>query len=357
MFVTTLTAAGWCGSRAWLLPLATTAVWVMAMFGDAAVPASAQGRNFVIASNGDPYEAMWRKSLVPTFEKMAGTNVVWSAGLSAQTLAKIISQRANPQIDVAFVDEIQFVQGLDLDLWEPLTKADLGDTTKVVASALAYDRGIAYGFSAVGLYYNTEIFRANTWEAPTSWMDLLRPEFQKKITMLSLNNSSGINTLIALNDISGGKTPENMDPGFLLAKRYAQQALTIDNFGDTPQLIQQKAAVAGIWIQQRIAGLAESGVPIKFVEPKEGSWGHRLMATIVKGRPVDNTVAAKKLLALMLTKEQQLASTSLNPLPVNTEASGSNASMVGRIHFSDQRAIQKYRADWVERWSKEIERR
>lgn len=357
MFATVLTAARRCGSRSWLPPLATAAVLVTATCGGAVAPASAQGRTFVIASNGDPYEAMWRRSLVPAFEKMAGTNVVWSAGLSAQTLAKIISQRANPQIDVAFVDEIQFVQGLDLDLWEPLAKTDLGDTSKVVPSALAYDRGIAYGFSAVGLYYNTEIFRASTWEPPTSWTDLLNPQFQKKITMLSLNNSSGINTLIALNDISGGKTPENMNPGFALAKRYAQQALTIDNFGDTPQLIQQKAAVAGIWIQQRIVGLAESGVPIKFVEPKEGSWGHRLMATIVKGRPAENAAAAKKLLALMLTKEQQLASTSLNPLPVNTEASGGNAAMVGRIHFSDQRAIQKYRADWIERWSKEIERR
>jgi ABC-type Fe3+ transport system substrate-binding protein len=188
-------------------------------------------------------------------------------------------------------------------------------------------------------------------------MDLLKPEFKKKITMLSLGNTSGINTLIALNDISGGKTPENMDPGFAAAKKFAEQVLTIDNFGDTPQLIQQKAAVAGIWIQQRIVGLADTGVPIKFVEPKEGSWGHRLMAVVVKGRPPENTAAAKKLLALMLTKDQQLAATSMNPLPVNVEASGPNASMVGRIHFSDQRAIQKYRADWVERWGKEVERR
>jgi putative spermidine/putrescine transport system substrate-binding protein len=227
----------------------------------------------------------------------------------------------------------------------------------VVPGALAYDKGIAYGFSAVGLYYNTEIFAANKWDPPSSYLDLLKPEFKKKITMLSLGNSSGLNTLIALNGISGGKTPEDMNPGFALAKKFAEQVLTIDNFGDTPQLIQQKAAVAGIWIQQRTVGLADTGVPIKFVEPKEGSWGHRLMAAVVKGRPAANTAAAKKLLALMLTKEQQLASASLNPLPVNTEASGANAAMVQRMNFSDQRAIQKFRAEWVERWGKEIERR
>jgi putative spermidine/putrescine transport system substrate-binding protein len=336
-------------------------VAVSALFAATALagitPAAAQSKDFVVASNGDPYEAMWRKSLIPTFEKATGMNVVWSAGLSAQNLAKIIQQKANPQVDVAFIDEIQFVQGLDLDLWEPLTKADLGDVSKVVPGALAYDKGIAYGFSAVGLYYNTEIFAANKWDPPSSYLDLLKPEFKKKITMLSLGNSSGLNTLIALNGISGGKTPEDMNPGFALAKKFAEQVLTIDNFGDTPQLIQQKAAVAGIWIQQRTVGLADTGVPIKFVEPKEGSWGHRLMAAVVKGRPAANTAAAKKLLALMLTKEQQLASASLNPLPVNTEASGANAAMVQRMNFSDQRAIQKFRAEWVERWGKEIERR
>src|SRR5262245_31570798 len=89
---------------------------ILAALSGAVSPAAAQQKNFVVASNGDPYEAMWRKSLIPAFEKMSGMNVVWSAGLSAQNLAKIIQQKANPQIDVAFVDEIQFVQGLDLDL-------------------------------------------------------------------------------------------------------------------------------------------------------------------------------------------------------------------------------------------------
>src|SRR3954465_15171005 len=70
------------------------------------LPAAAQDKSFVLAANGDPYEAMWRRSLIPAFEKMTGMNVVWSAGLSAQNLAKIIQQKASPQIDVAFIDEI-----------------------------------------------------------------------------------------------------------------------------------------------------------------------------------------------------------------------------------------------------------
>ena len=44
----------------------------------AALPAWAQTRELVIAAWGDPYEAGWRKSLVPEFEKKHNVKVVWA---------------------------------------------------------------------------------------------------------------------------------------------------------------------------------------------------------------------------------------------------------------------------------------
>jgi len=65
---------------------------VMLLPLSAAVSPVAAQKSFVVAANGDPYETMWRKSLIPAFEKTTGMSVVWSAGLSAQNLAKIIQQ-------------------------------------------------------------------------------------------------------------------------------------------------------------------------------------------------------------------------------------------------------------------------
>jgi putative spermidine/putrescine transport system substrate-binding protein len=352
-------ARGSAGRGGAVLPRrAALAVPMLALPWLGAGRAQAQGSDFIVAANGDPYEAMWRRSQVPDFEAATGRRVVWSPGLSAQIMARLISQRARPQVDVALVDEGPFVQGLDLGVWESFAPGELGDTSDIVASALEYPQGAAYGFSAVGLYYNAEIFAANGWAPPTSWMDLLRPELERKITLMGLNNSAGVNSLVALNSVAGGTTPGNMDPGFALARRMARHALAIDTAGETPQLIQQRTAVAGAWIQQRVIGLAETGIPIRFVAPREGVWGHRLMAAVVKGRPPENVAAGKRYIAQMLTQKQQTASLSLNPLPVNrTVASDKVEPGLGaRVNIPDQRAIQRQRAAWVERWAKEVER-
>src|SRR5207253_7362153 len=62
-------------------------------------------RELVIAAWGDPYEAAWRKSLIPEFEKQNNVKIIWVQGFSSQTLAKLRAQKDNPQIDVAMMDD------------------------------------------------------------------------------------------------------------------------------------------------------------------------------------------------------------------------------------------------------------
>ena len=47
-------------------------------------------KSFVIAANGDPYETMWRKSLIPAFEKTTGMSEVGS--INPRLLAVLGSQ-------------------------------------------------------------------------------------------------------------------------------------------------------------------------------------------------------------------------------------------------------------------------
>ncbi|MBJ3775651.1 extracellular solute-binding protein [Acuticoccus mangrovi] len=322
-----------------------------------AISDRAAAEDFVVAANGDPYLSMWRESLIPEFEKETGLTVVWSPGLSSQNLAKVMSQRNNPQIDLVLLDEGPFVQGSAAGLWETLDRSKLGDLSTITPAALEFDDGIAYGFSAAGLFYNTKIFEENGWEPPTSWLDLLRPELDKKISMISINNSIGLNSLMALTAVGGGSVPDDMDPGFELAAKIASHALTVDAAGETPQLVQQGASVAGIWVYQRVVGMAAEGVPIEFVAPTEGVWGHRFMAAIPKGRPPEAVAAAHKFLELLLTERQQRHALTLNPLPVNSAVPMSDPTMLDRTHVSDQIAVQRNRPAWTERWAREVESR
>ena len=102
--------------------------------------------------------------------------------------------------------------------------------------------------------------------------------------------------------------------------------------------------MAGIWVQQRVIGMATGGMPLRFVAPKEGVWGHRFMAAAVKGRPAESLDAAKVFLALLLTARQQTAALSLNPLPTNTDVVVSDAIPLKDINVPDQRIIQQNRA-------------
>ena len=46
--------------------------------------ATTQTRELVVAAWGDPYEAGWRKALVPAFEKQHGAKIVWVQGFSSR---------------------------------------------------------------------------------------------------------------------------------------------------------------------------------------------------------------------------------------------------------------------------------
>ena len=135
-----------------------------------------QTKEFVVAAWGDPYEAGWRKSLVPAFEKKHGVKVVWVQGFSTQTLAKLRAQKDSPQIDIAMMDDGPHRQAVALGLVEKLDRGKLASAKELYDMAFEpNDMGISFGLAVYGLYYNTKAFADNKWAPPTSWMDLPGP--------------------------------------------------------------------------------------------------------------------------------------------------------------------------------------
>ena len=67
--------------------------------------ATTQTRELVVAAWGDPYEAGWRKALVPAFEKQHNAKIVWVQGFSLADAVKLRAQKDSPQVDVAMMDD------------------------------------------------------------------------------------------------------------------------------------------------------------------------------------------------------------------------------------------------------------
>lgn len=327
--------------------------------------AAAQTKELVVAAWGDPYEAGWRKSLIPKFEKQYNVKIVWVPGFSSQTLAKLRAQKDNPQIDIAMMDDGPHRLAAQLGLVEKLDRAKLANAKDLFTIAFEpEDYGVGFGVTGTGVYYNTQIFKEKGWAPPTSWLDLSRPEFKGHVTIHNIANTNGLNVLLALTKIAGG-SETNMDPGFAKLKELVPSVVTFDKFGETPTLIQQGVAYIGTWGIDRVANLAATGVPVKFAFPKEGVWGWKEIITVVKGRP--NVDLAYKFIDLMLSAEEQENTAKfigLGPLNKKGKLDAETAQHViyggeyiDRVTIPDWNVVNAKRAEWTERWNKEIERR
>jgi putative spermidine/putrescine transport system substrate-binding protein len=327
--------------------------------------ANAQTREFVIATWGDPYEAGWRKSLIPEFEKQNNVKVVWVPGVSTANVAKLRAQKDNPQIDLAMMDEGPHRQAALQGLVEKIDRSKLTHASELYDLAyLPDDLGIAFGLSASGLWYAPKRFADNKWAPPTSWNDLFRPELKGKIVVHSIANANGIGVLTAFNRMAGG-TEQNVDKGFAKLKELVPAIITFDRFGETRTLIQQGAADMGTWSVEQTAALANTGVDVKFVYPKEGALALKIVATVVKGRP--NQDLAYKFLNLLLSKQQQENNAEfvgIGPVNKTAKLTPTTASRVtygdeaiSRLYSANWDLIAEKRAEWTERWNKELEHR
>ena len=344
-----------CSSR-WICTVLSVPLLLTGLFGFA----TAHAKDFVIASWGDPYKACWAESIIPEFETKHGVEVVYTEGFSSKTLGKLRAQKAKPEIDIAMFDDGPFYQAVQLGLMEELDFSKLPNASDLYAMAREpKPHGILFAAAGTGLWYNEKIFKEKGWAPPTSWTDLFRPEFNKRISTHTIANSNGLMVLRAMNDLGGGKEPENMDPGFAKMKELAKIVVTFDQFGETPTLIQQESTVMGPWNNDRVWNLANKGVPIKFVFPKEGVYGWREAIAIPKGRPADSVAMAHDFINMMLSKKQQQHNAKcIGFFPMTRAVTGYGSEEdISNMKLTDWGKLNKYRPGWTERWAKEVERR
>ena len=82
--------------------------------------ALAQQKTFYVAGYGGSFEQTMRKEIIPAFEKSHGVKIEYIAGNSTDTLAKMVAQKANQQIDVAIMDDGPMYQAINLGFCAPI---------------------------------------------------------------------------------------------------------------------------------------------------------------------------------------------------------------------------------------------
>ena len=326
-----------------------------------ASPAAAQ-QIFYVAGYGGSFEQTIRKEVVPAFESRNNVRVEYVAGNSTDTLAKLQAQRANQQIDVAFMDDGPMYMAIQLGFCAPITSLPADDI--VQAARFPNDRAVGVGIVGTGLMYNTQYFKERGWAPPTSWNDLKDPKFKQLIVIPPINNTYGLHTVVMLARLHGGGE-RNIDPGFKLMKEKVGPNVLVyePSPGKMTELFQSGQATIAIWGSARVQSFADTGFPVEFVYPKEGAVALLASACPI-AKPDASPLASEFVKALVTPQFQAVLAKEYGYGPVNskTEVPPDAARMapIGKpaeeLVVVDWDVINQKRDEWNKRWTREVER-
>jgi putative spermidine/putrescine transport system substrate-binding protein len=345
----------------WLSTGIAAAVFVLAIGSQASLAAE----TLVIAGWGGPYEPELRKNgIIPEFEKKHNVKVSWLSMSSYQNYGRIKSQRANPQVDIALLDRIVQTQAAKEGLFEKLDPSIVTSLPDIKPSSrLSGDVGVGFGILVTGMYYNHKIFKEKGFAPPTSWLDFYRPELSGRIIMRHITSQYGLYPMLMLNRIAGGDE-NNIEPGFEQMKKLAPHVMAFPTSGGKTR---QFMLTGDAWMSA--SGATElhdmtvrKGAPLTFFIPKEGAIPILETVNVIKNAPHPK-LAQQFVEALINADAQYKIALAWSWVPVHKKVPIDEAIRKAipiditkplNLVSIDFAAAMKDRAEWTERFNKEI---
>lgn len=317
-----------------------------------------------IGAYGGSTETLFKERIIPPFEEKHNVKVVYVAGNSTDTLAKLVAQKNRPEFDVAFMDDGPLAQANQFGLCGKIEPAPVYDD--LYPMARISDSALGLGIFVTGLVYNTEAFEEAGLPAPTSWEVLTQPEFKDKIVIPPIANGYGLQTLIKFAQLRGGSETD-IDPGFeAMINEVGPNVLAWEpSPGKTTEMFQNGDVILGVWGSGRVQALKELGFPVEFVIPEENAPMMMTGVCPVAGRGDSNPVAQAFVQYMFSPEVQAMLAESQSWGPVNKTVELSpevaakvpyGTEQIGKLETVDWSVINQERSQWTNRWNRTVER-
>lgn len=276
---------------------------------------------------------------VEEFEKATGIDVKFVRLSAGETLARLQAEKKNPQASVWFGGPSDtFVAAVNEELLEKYQPEGVDSLPENFKDKKGYWTPIYVG--ALGFASNTEWLKGKGIEAPASWEDLLKPDYQGEITMAHPASSGTAYTVYAtLVQLMGE------DEAIEYFKKMDQSMRQYTKSGSAPA---KQAGLGetgvGISFAHDILAPKHEGYPIELSFPKDGT-GYEVGAIgLIKSGPADEVTNAKKFIDWAISKKAQdlYAKSNSFRLPVNPDAEVPE----GAVSLSDLEVIE-YDAVWA----------
>lgn len=331
------------------------ASFVLLAGGDALAQAE-----LVINSFGGAYEKRHRELVIEPFEKANNAKVTVVTVYSADMVAQLRAQKAAPRFDVVHLSGGLEATAAAEGLLAPIRPDQLSnhaDLYPFAVANLAKGEGPAYSAAVVGMLYDANKAKP----APTSWLDIANPAYGGHLVLTDLSNNWGLLSFLMINKVAGG-TLDDIAPGLDVVKKTLKGATIVSKSPEIQQAFAQSDAWVAPYAQDYAFTLTQAGLPVKFMQPKEGAVFSPITVNLVAGRP--NSALALKFIDFSLRAEASAGwAESFRYAPVNRKAQLSPAAKEGVLSGEeamknlvtfDPIKIGQMRGAWTEQWNRAI---
>lgn len=325
--------------------------------------AFAQSRQLnVVISAG--FEQSFREFIIPKMKEAHGIDVSPSVFLSAEALARAIAQKDSPTISMFTLDQGPWAQGKAAGIWEKLDGSKIPSLANVYQG---YSDPEGYGSSMLvymlGLLTDEEAIQKNNIPQPTSFFDMWKPEFKKRISIPQFSSTFAFAILSQVKTLLGD-TSDNYDAAFAKLKELRPNIRTFTGgSGQMLQLIQQRE----IWLTygpQNLANQAKkANLPVDWRLPSEGSVAMTHYVAVPKNAPdMEGTNLLVEMMLAPAFQKDMAQRGGWGPINTKTVLDDDFAKKFPITPDAIRKAAQpdwntyiKHRIDLAERWQREVQ--
>ena len=244
------------------------------------------------------------------FTAETGIKVNWVRLSTGEAVARMEAEKANPQASIWFGGVgVGHIQAKNKGLTSPYCSPEAASLKPSYKDKNCYWTGI-YA-NSLGFITNTKNLKRFNLEAPTSWADLMKPEYRGHIRMANPGSSgTAYNILGTFIQLFGE------DKGFEMIGELDKNISLYTRSGSAP-LKQAGLGEVTVGISYTATGVKYVGLgyPVVVTYPSEGT-GYEIAAiSLIKGGPADERAAAEALLDWGLGKTAGAFYASLYVIP------------------------------------------
>lgn len=215
------------------------------------------------------------------FEKASpGNTIKWVRDSTGPITARLLAEKSNPQADVVWGLAATSLLVLDSEgMLEAYAPKDLAKIRPSFRDPADPPKWIGMDAWASAVCYNVPEGQAKGVPMPTSWEDLLKPEYKGQIVMPNpASSGTGYLTVSAILQIMGE------EKGWQYLDKLHENIDTYMHSGSKPCVSTAKGEhVVGISFAYRGVQEKNKGAPIEIVLPKEGIGWDMEATAIMKG--------------------------------------------------------------------------